>query len=95
MEFLFIIFYAVILGLVAPYVTITSDKYGTLVPPVIALASGSALWVILTWFGLDYTSGWIWSIVMLAMPIAMFFGSKQLENQRKKIDEEKLIAARQ
>jgi cobalamin biosynthesis protein CobD/CbiB len=95
MEFLFIIFYAVILGLVAPYVTITSDKYGALVPPVIALAAGAALWVILTWFGLDYTSGWIWSIVMLAMPIAMFFGSKQLEKQRRKIDEEKLIAARQ
>lgn len=95
MEFLFITFYAVILGLVAPYVTIRSDKYGVLVPPTIALASGAALWVILTWFGLDYTSGWIWSIVMILMPVAMFFGAKRIEGIRAKQDNEKLIAARQ
>jgi uncharacterized membrane protein YeaQ/YmgE (transglycosylase-associated protein family) len=94
MEFLFIVFYAVILGLVAPYVTIKSDKYGSLVPPTIALAGGSVLWILLTWFGFPYTEGWIWSIVMIAMPVIMFFGSKRLEQLRSKADHEALIAAK-
>jgi quaternary ammonium compound-resistance protein SugE len=94
MEFLFIVFYASILGLVAPYVTLGSDRYGILVPPAIGLAAGSILWILLTWLGFDYTSGWIWSIVMVAMPVAMFFGSKALDRQRAKLDEQALAATR-
>ncbi|CAN1498772.1 MFS_ShiA_like domain containing protein [Microbacteriaceae bacterium] len=94
MEFLFIVFYASILGLVAPYVQIGSDRYGSLVPPVIGLATGSVLWILLTWLGFSYTDGWIWSIVMLGMPVAMFFGAKALDNQRKKTDEQALAATR-
>ena len=94
MEFLFIVFYAAILGLVAPYVQIGSDRYGSFVPPVIGLATGSVLWVLLTWLGFGYTDAWIWSIVMLGMPVAMFFGSKALEKQREKLDEQALAATR-
>ncbi len=94
MEFLFIVFYAAILGLVAPYVQIGSDRYGSFVPPVIGLATGSVLWVLLTWIGFGYTDAWIWSIVMLGMPVAMFFGSKALDKQREKFDEQALAATR-
>jgi hypothetical protein len=94
MEFLFIVFYAAILGLVAPYVQIGSDRYGSFVPPVIGLATGAVLWVVLTWLGFGYTDAWIWSIVMLGMPVAMFFGSKALEKQREKLDEQALAATR-
>lgn len=94
MEFLFIVFYAVILGLVAPYVAIGSDRYGVLVPPAIAIAAGSVLWVVLTWLGFSYVDGWIWSLVMIAMPVAMFFGSKALDKNRAKLDEQALQATR-
>jgi uncharacterized membrane protein YeaQ/YmgE (transglycosylase-associated protein family) len=94
MEFLFIVFYAAILGLVAPYVQIGSDRYGSFVPPVIGLATGAVLWVLLTWLGFGYTDAWIWSIVMLGMPVAMFFGSKALGKQREKLDEQALAATR-
>jgi uncharacterized membrane protein YeaQ/YmgE (transglycosylase-associated protein family) len=94
MEFLFIVFYAAILGLVAPYVQIGSDRYGSFVPPVIGLATGSVLWVLLTWIGFGYTDAWIWSIVMLGMPVAMFFGSKALDKQREKLDEQALATTR-
>jgi uncharacterized membrane protein YeaQ/YmgE (transglycosylase-associated protein family) len=90
MEFLFIVFYAVILGLVAPYVQIGSDRYGILVPPVIGLASGAVVWILLTWLGFGYTDGWIWSIVMLTMPVAMFFGSKALDKKRAVVDQQAL-----
>ena len=94
MEFLFIVFYAAILGLVAPYVQIGSDRYGSLVPPTIGIATGSVLWILLTWLGFGYTDAWIWSIVMIGMPVAMFFGSKVLDKQRAKLDEKALAATR-
>ncbi|CAB4638738.1 unannotated protein [freshwater metagenome] len=94
MEFLFIVFYTAVLALVAPYVQMGSDRYGVLVPPAIGLATGSVLWVVLTWVGFSYTSGWIWSIVMLAMPVAMFFGSRALRIHREKLDEQALAATR-
>jgi hypothetical protein len=94
MEFLFIVFYTTILGLVAPYVQIGSDRYGVLVPPAIGLATGSVLWILLTWLGFSYIDGWIWTIVMVSMPIAMFFGSKTLDKKREQSDTLALEATR-
>ena len=79
---LFIVIYAVILGLVAPYVGVKSENYGSLVPTALGLVSGSALWILLTWPGFHYDQAWIWVIVMLGMPAAMWFGAKFLEKKR-------------
>jgi lipopolysaccharide export LptBFGC system permease protein LptF len=94
MEFLFIVFYTAILGLVAPYVQISSDRYGMLVPPAIGVATGSVLWILLTWLGFSYVDGWIWTIVMVSMPIAMFFVSKALDKKREQSDTLALAATR-
>jgi hypothetical protein len=83
LEVVFLVAYAVILGLVSPYVGLKSEKYGSLVPAAVAFAFGSLLWIILTWVGMSHTDGWIWIIVMVAMPAAMWFGPKQLEARRK------------
>lgn len=79
---LFIVIYAGILGLVAPYVGIKSDNYGSLVPTALGLVSGSVLWILLTWVGLHYDEAWIWVIVMLGMPAAMWFGAKYIDRRR-------------
>ena len=76
--FAVIAFYAVLLGLVAPYIYARSEEYGVLLPPAIALATGSALWAILTWLGFDYTEGYIWVIVMVLMPVVMVILSSRL-----------------
>jgi lipopolysaccharide export LptBFGC system permease protein LptF len=94
MEFLFIVFYTAVLGLVAPYVKITSDRYGSLVPPAIGLATGSVIWILLTWLGFSYVDGWIWTIVMVSMPIAMFFGSRAIASKREQDDNKALAATR-
>jgi hypothetical protein len=83
MEIAFLLVYTVILGLVAPYVGLKSEKYGSLVPAVSALIAGSLLWTVLTWVGMSHVEAWIWIIVMLAMPAAMWFGPKRLEALRK------------
>jgi hypothetical protein len=90
MEFLFIVFYAAILALVAPAVKITSDRYGSFVPATIALCTGAFLWLGLTVLGFGYTDGWIWSIVMVSMPVAMYFGSKLLASKREAKDQQRL-----
>ena len=82
MEIAFLFVYAIILALVAPYIGLKSEKYGSLVPATAALIAGAILWTVLTWVGMSHTEGWIWIIVMLAMPAAMWFAPKQLENRR-------------
>lgn len=74
----FIAVYGAILGLVAPYVGVTSSKYHAIVPGAIAIIFGAILWAALTWAGMSYTQPWIWLIVMLTMPAAMWFGAARL-----------------
>jgi lipopolysaccharide export LptBFGC system permease protein LptF len=83
-SFSVVILYTLVLGLVAPYITVHSEKYGALVPPTIALVTGSAIWVLLTWLGFSYADGWTWIIVMIAMPIVMMFVASRLAKSRDK-----------
>lgn len=81
---LFIVIYAGILGLVAPYVGVKSESYGSFVPTALGVISGSVLWILLTWAGLHYDEAWIWVIVMLGMPAAIWFGAKYIVKYRAK-----------
>lgn len=92
MDFAFavIVFYAIILGMVAPYIHARSVEYGALLAPSVALITGSILWAALTWLGFKYTEGWIWIICMVAMPIVMIIVSGRVAAHRVKIREEKL-----
>jgi hypothetical protein len=80
--FAVIVFYAAILGLVAPYIFLKNEEVGNILPPAIALGAGSVLWVILTWLGFKYTEGYIWAIVMVLMPVAMIYVSTRIANER-------------
>lgn len=82
MEFAVIGFYAIILGLVAPYIHARSDEYGALLAPAVALATGAVLWAALTWLGFKYTEGYIWVICMVAMPLVMIFVSSRVAAAR-------------
>lgn len=82
MEIAFIVVYAAILGLVAPYIGLKSDKYGSLVPGASSFILGAILWASLTWMGFAATEVWIWIITMLAMPVAMWLVPNRLEKLR-------------
>ena len=82
MELAFILVYAAILGLVAPYLGIETKNIGSLVPGAISFVKGALAWAVLTWCGLHYDQAWIWVIVMLAMPAAMVIGVRWLSNKR-------------
>lgn len=82
MELAFILVYAAILGMVAPFLGINVKAVGSLVPGAIALVFGAVAWALLTWVGLHYDQAWIWLIVMLGMPAAMVFGVRWLSAKR-------------
>lgn len=82
MELAFILVYAAILGLVAPFLGIDVKRIGSLVPGAISLVFGSIAWALLTWFGFKYDEAWIWLIVMLGMPAAMIFSVRLISAKR-------------
>jgi hypothetical protein len=82
MELAFILVYAAILGLVAPFLGIDVKRIGSLVPGAISLVFGAVVWAILTWVGLKYDEAWIWLIVMLGMPAAMVLGVRRISSKR-------------
>lgn len=88
------IVYGAILALVAPILLPKSDFYGKLVPLGLALTSGAALWLILTWLGFHYDEAWIWFLVMMAMPAAVWFGTHYLVRQREAAEKAELAKLR-
>jgi hypothetical protein len=82
MELAFILVYAAILGLVAPYLGIDVKLIGSLVPGAIAVVAGSIIWAVLTWAGLHYDEAWIWLVAMLGMPAAMVIGVRRISAKR-------------
>ncbi|MEN9965837.1 MAG: hypothetical protein RJA60_834 [Actinomycetota bacterium] len=82
MELAFILVYAAILGLVAPYLGIDLKLIGSLVPGAIALVFGTLSWAALTWVGLPYDEAWIWLIVMLGMPAVMILSVRFMSAKR-------------
>ncbi len=94
MEILVLLAYAAILALVAPFVLPRSEHYGSFVAAGISLVSGSLIWLVLTWLGFHYDEAWIWFIVMLAMPIAVIFGTRYLHSSRVAAEEKKLADIR-
>ena len=75
-EVAFLLVYAVLLSMVAPYLTTKNENYGELIPGALSLATGAILWSALLWVGMSPEDGWIWAIVMLAMPFAYGYGAK-------------------
>jgi ABC-type transport system involved in cytochrome bd biosynthesis fused ATPase/permease subunit len=90
MEFAVIGFYAVILGLVAPYIHARSEEYGALLAPSVALATGAISWAALTWLGFSYKEGYIWVICMVLMPLAMIVVSGRVAAARVRAREKNL-----
>ena len=93
-SFAVILLYTLVLGLVAPYISAHSEKYGALVPPTIALPTGSIIWSVLIWLGAGTQDGWLWLIIMVVMPLVMVFASARLAKARDKAYEAKLAAAK-
>jgi len=81
-EVLFLVIYAAILGMVTPYVIGKNEDYGSIVPATAALLSGLVLWVILIWAGMPTSNAFTWILVMLLMPVGMYFGLRFLAKRR-------------
>ena len=85
----FVVIYGLLLGLLAPYILGDNrEGYGMLVAPGVAITSGVLLWSVFTWVGLSPNDAWIWLLVMLAMPVAVWFGVHRIVKIRLVHEEE-------
>ncbi|TFB65210.1 hypothetical protein [Cryobacterium sp. Hz9] len=60
MELLFVALLGAVIGLAARYFLPGRSTQGSVLVPAIGTVAASALWVALTWLGLDWATGWIW-----------------------------------
>lgn len=84
---LVVVIYGILLGIITPFVIGGSRAHGSLVPAGIAITVASLLWLVMTWFGLNYESVWIWLAVMLVTPTITFPAVIRLRKVRVAQDE--------
>lgn len=65
MELLFVTLAGAILGLGARYLLPNRHTHGAVLLPAIGVVVSAALWVGLTWAGLKWNGGWIWTITLV------------------------------
>jgi hypothetical protein len=68
-ELLFVTLAGAILGLGARYFLPHRHTHGAALLPAIGVAVASALWVGLTWAGLKWNGGWIWTITLVGTAV--------------------------
>lgn len=74
--------YALIVGLVSPYILGKRETVGSLVAFGSSISIGSLLWVLFTWIGLSQQEWWFWLILMLLMPASAYLTMRLIEERR-------------
>ena len=70
MELLFVALLGAVIGLAARYFLPGRSTQGSVLVPAIGTVAASALWVALTWLGLNWASGWIWWVSLVGAAVA-------------------------
>lgn len=92
MELLFVALGGLILGFLAHYVLPRRDRTGVLLVPAVGAAVASALWVALTWAGLEWDGGAIWWITLLVTGAVCAAVAILAGRSRERRDEARLTA---
>ena len=92
MELLFVVLGGLSLGFVARYALPNRSTNGVLLVPAIGAAFAAALWVALTWAGLQWDAGLIWWITLGATAAVCAATAVLLGRARERQDAERLAA---
>lgn len=90
MELLFISLGGAIIGLLARYLLPHRQFHGSILVPALGAAVAAVLWVSLTWAGMAWDGGWIWTIAFLVTAIVCVVVDLVLGVRRKRDDHELL-----
>ncbi|MEO8906803.1 MAG: hypothetical protein ABI310_01880 [Microbacteriaceae bacterium] len=86
MELLFISLAGAVIGLIARYVLPERHRHGSVLIPAIGTALAAVVWVALTWAGLKWNGGWIWTITLGVTIILTFAVGLLVGELRKRSD---------
>jgi uncharacterized membrane protein YeaQ/YmgE (transglycosylase-associated protein family) len=92
MELFFICLIGAVIGLIARYVLPERQRHGTILIPAIGTAAAAVVWVALTWVGMRWNDGWIWTITV-ALTVIIAFAATLLIGEGRKRSDEKLLTA--
>ncbi|WP_165063752.1 hypothetical protein [Marisediminicola senii] len=96
MELFFVAVIAVVLGVVARYITPGRHTHGAALVPAIGVAAAALVWTVLTWVGMPFDGGWIWVITIAVAVAAPLVAARMLPGRRAAADErlhEKLLGS--
>ncbi|WP_308465369.1 hypothetical protein [Rathayibacter soli] len=86
MELLFISLAGAVIGLIARYVLPERHRHGSVLVPAIGTAVAAVVWVALTWAGLKWNGGWIWTITLIVTVLVTFAAGLLIGELRKRSD---------
>ena len=86
MELLFVCLAGALIGLVGRYAMPGRELHGSLLVPAIGTGTAALVWVILTWLGLPWDGGWIWTITLVATPLVVLVANLVIVHRRREAD---------
>jgi ABC-type branched-subunit amino acid transport system permease subunit len=86
-ELFFVALGGAVIGLAARYSLPRRTTQGWALVPALGTAVASAVWVALTWLGLQWDGGWIWWISLGLAAVASVAAHIMLSNRRMRSDQ--------
>lgn len=87
MELLFVALFGALIGIAGRYGLPNRELHGSVLVPAIGVAAASIIWVALTWLGMPWDGGWIWTISIIATLAIVVIADLMVGRYRRASDE--------
>lgn len=87
MELLFVCLAGALIGLAGRYAMPGRELHGSVLIPAIGTGVAALIWVTLTWLGMPWDGGWIWTITLIATPLVVIVSNLVIVHRRREADD--------
>ncbi len=86
MELLFVCLAGAVYGAIGRYAMPGRELHGSMLIPAIGTGSAALIWVALTWLGMPWAGGWIWTITLILTPLVVVVSNLVIVHRRREDD---------
>lgn len=87
MELLFIALAGALIGIAGRYGLPNRELHGSILVPAIGTGTAAIIWVALTWLGMAWDGGWIWTVTLLSTVVIVVVVDLLVGHYRRQSDE--------